>query len=87
MEIKNDQHSQIHSFGLAYLEFKENHKASPQSIEDLHFREPAFPKLARDIRSGEFVVIWNARLCPFGGGQVERGREIDDAELDRGNRQ
>jgi hypothetical protein len=47
---------------------------------DLHFeRTGTWPK----YNSGSLEDA----ACPFGGGQVERGGEIDEAELDRGNRQ
>ncbi len=58
--------AEIQQFGFAYHEYHAAKKQSPRSIEDLRDQVSKFPELADDIRSGQFVVIWNAVLNPDG---------------------
>ncbi|MCI0464632.1 MAG: hypothetical protein L0Z62_47510 [Gemmataceae bacterium] len=58
--------AEIQQFGFAYHEYHAAKNQSPRSIEDLRDQASKFPELADAIRSGQFVVIWNAVLNPDG---------------------
>jgi hypothetical protein len=56
----------VQSFGLAYVEFLGEKKASPKGIDDLAAKKSTFGKLPDQIKDGTFVVVWNATLSQNG---------------------
>ena len=52
---------EVKYFGLAYHEYHAAHGDSPGELTDLG-RASEYPNLAEQIRTGDFVVIWDAVL-------------------------
>jgi hypothetical protein len=49
-------------FALAYHEYHSTNGKSPAKLDDLKPVLPTFPKLAEQIRNGEFLVTWRIKL-------------------------
>jgi hypothetical protein len=53
---------ELQLFALAYHEYHSINAKGPAKLEDLAGTESGYPNLAREIRSGEFIVHWNVKL-------------------------
>jgi hypothetical protein len=47
---------------IAYHRFADDHGVSPGSLNDIETEQGTFPQLFEMIRSGDFVVRWDAKL-------------------------
>src|SRR5262245_56798676 len=62
----NVEMKEVHSFGMAYHFYNAEKDRPPQQVEDLEAQSSEVPTLYKQIQQGEFIVVWNAALCPDG---------------------
>lgn len=63
-ELKRMQ--EMHNFALAYHNYYSGRDRAPSKLKDLDAQRNDFPGLYQEIDTGQFVVIWNAKLLGDG---------------------
>ena len=59
---EKDHKREVFRFVVTYHEYFAKHKKGPGNLQDLGTAASEFPKLSEQIRTGEFIVVWNAGL-------------------------